>query len=397
MKVLYITTSFPSHPHDMAGIFVLNLARALVKESHDMECTVLTPAASSSSNWPEDINVIRFQYAPKKTQLLAQRPGGIPQALREKPAAFLLVPGFLLSMLGWIVRLAPVHDVIHAHWSITGFTASLAANFSNVYLITTIHGSDFNMAKRNVVSRFIMQRTLKKSHIVAGVSKSILDGLKEVYPAYSEKIVFVPNGVNDIFYSISPLSKKADSKINFLYIGSLIPLKGVDTLISACGRLGPTANWSLTIVGDGLERERLKALCREHEITDRVRFLGVQPPDRIPGIMQTAHCLILPSYSEGRPSVILEAMAAGLPVIATDIPGTNELVLDGVNGWLFKAGDFHGLGKILKKILDAPEVLVPMGRKGREMMLENGLTWQSTARRYIELYKKVAGCRKGAD
>ncbi|OCC15887.1 Glycosyltransferase [Dissulfuribacter thermophilus] len=388
MKVLHITTSFPSHSKDTAGPFILRLVRELEK-TRDVSCTVLTPDGILKSAWPEDIKVVRCRYAPKKLQLLAQRPGGVPQALRKNRVMYFLLPTFLVSMWFNILKLSNSHDIIHAHWSISGFLASLTSLFKRRPIITTIHGSDFNLAKGNELYRYIQKKTLLDSSVIVGVSQTISNRLKVHFPQYSEKICFIPNGVSEDFFSVNPTFETLGQSIKFLYVGSLIPVKGVDLLIKAFCRLKNIDNWEITIVGDGPEREKLEMVCLDNKVNDRVTFLGSVEPDRIPRCMAQSHCLVLPSYSEGRPSVVLEAMAAGLPVIATDIEGTNELVLDGVNGWLFKPGDVKGLVDTLKAILNDPKKLMIFGARGRNMMIKWGLTWENTARQYKNIYAKT--------
>ncbi|MEA3386708.1 MAG: glycosyltransferase, partial [Thermodesulfobacteriota bacterium] len=121
-------------------------------------------------------------------------------------------------------------------------------------------------------------------------------------------------------------------------------------------------------------------------INTNIRFLGGVSPDGIPQLMNDHHILILPSYREGRPNVVLEAMAAALPVLATDIEGTRELVQHGQTGWLVPPGDADVLSGALAALLGGKMDLAAAGLAGRQWMQEQGLTWDNTAKLYSHLY-----------
>jgi glycosyltransferase involved in cell wall biosynthesis len=109
--------------------------------------------------------------------------------------------------------------------------------------------------------------------------------------------------------------------------------------------------------------------------------------------MAQAHCLVLPSHHEGRPNVALEAMAAGRPVIGSDIHGIRELVERSGAGVCFPDGDSEALADAIRRLWQNPELLAAMGRKGRAWIEGQGLTWENTARRYLDLMAEAVGRR----
>lgn len=130
---------------------------------------------------------------------------------------------------------------------------------------------------------------------------------------------------------VQPAKRRVGAGSPFLYVGRLTSEKGVDTLLRSWGEA------PLEIVGDGEERKNL-----ERQAPPSVRFLGAVPAERVPELMAQARGLLIPSRSEGLPRVVVEAFAAGVPVIASRVGGLPELVDDGVNGLLVDVDDVDG-------------------------------------------------------
>jgi glycosyltransferase involved in cell wall biosynthesis len=163
----------------------------------------------------------------------------------------------------------------------------------------------------------------------------------------------------------------------------------VDVLFKALGQLDAQYHWTLTVAGDGAERDALTRLAHVLGIQDRVTFVGVVPPAKMPSLMEEHHAMVLPSRHEGRPNIILEAMAAGLPVIATDISGVRELVRKEITGFLVPPDDEVGLADALECAIRKPEELRRLGVAGRKRMIEEGLSWEATAGKYAAIYREL--------
>jgi glycosyltransferase involved in cell wall biosynthesis len=336
--------------------------------------------------------VHRFRYAPWSCQRLAQQPGGIPAALAGQPWLYCLLPPFLAGMGLSLIRLARQHDIIHAHWSICGALAVLTQPIHQKPVITTLRGSDVNHAERSRIFNLLHKKAIQKSIFIVGVSQAIATDLGRQYHGLADKIRFVPNGVDNTFYALATgRDHLAPSPFKLLFIGSLIPLKGLDVLLKALAGTNSHASWTLTVVGDGPEKDHLKSLATDLKTDKNVRFLGNVSPDGIPQLMRDHHILILPSYREGRPNVVLEAMAAALPVLATDIEGTRELIQHGKTGWLVPPGDVDALSETLAALIGRKKDLAAAGLAGRQWMQEQGLTWENTAKLYSQMYAEAIG------
>lgn len=371
----------------MAGAFVLRLIEAELKLG--LECDVLTPASTTVTSWPEKPRVCCFRYAPRPLQILFQQPGGALTSLKKCPSLYALLFPFFGAMGFNLLRLAQHCDIIHANWSICGALAVLTRNLHRKPVVTTIHGSDHYLSHKNTVYQRIHHKAITGSSFVACVSVAIEDDLKRMYPSAASRILFVPNGVSDSFFSLPIRKVPNHDYLKFLYAGSLTRLKGLDVLLKSLARIGQRRAWFLSVAGTGPEREKLVLLARREGILSKVSFLGPVDPMDMPNLMSSHHVLVLPSYREGRPSVVLEALAAGLPVIATDIDGTRELVEHGITGWLFKPGDNNTLTEIFLEILNGTYNLEQMGHQARKWMKTNALTWEETARTYESLYRNA--------
>ncbi|MFQ5589261.1 MAG: glycosyltransferase family 4 protein, partial [Nitrospiria bacterium] len=138
----------------------------------------------------------------------------------------------------------------------------------------------------------------------------------------------------------------------------------------------------------------LEILTREKGLGDFVSFTGVQPHETIPALLREADCLVLPSLSEGMPNVVLEAMASGLPVVASNLPGIREVVQDGETGLLAEPGDARGLAKKLMTMIHEPEQRREMGRRGYRYITAMNLSWEQSARHYLEVYRKACAASR---
>ncbi|WP_298805299.1 glycosyltransferase family 4 protein [uncultured Lentibacter sp.] len=147
-----------------------------------------------------------------------------------------------------------------------------------------------------------------------------------------------------------------------LFVGRLAPVKGLPVLLRALAEI-PLVR--LTIAGDGPQRGEIESLIHAHKLEARVRLLGYQSQDQVAELLSQSQALVLPSFAEGLPVVLMEAMAAGLPVISTRIAGVPELVKDGETGWLVAAGDQDGLKQAIKALLADPTRARARGAAGR--------------------------------
>jgi glycosyltransferase involved in cell wall biosynthesis len=141
------------------------------------------------------------------------------------------------------------------------------------------------------------------------------------------------------------------------------------------------------IVGDGAEEEALHALAASCGVSACFEFTGRLPVADMPARFADADVLVLSSYSEGRPNVVVEALASGLPVIATDLEGVRGMVVDGDTGWLIPAGDADQLACALDQANTDRAELRRRGERAREVANDKLGTWAETAQAYDALFR----------
>jgi len=160
------------------------------------------------------------------------------------------------------------------------------------------------------------------------------------------------------------------------------------TLLRALASLDPESSWRLTLIGDGHGRDRASRLADDLGIGRRIEWAGALPD--VAPTLATAQAFVLASHWEGFPRSILEAMRAGLPVIASDVGGTREAVIDGETGYVVPPGDVMALADALGRLIAAPDLRARMGAAGRSRFA-NQFTFERMAARTLALYLQVSG------
>jgi glycosyltransferase involved in cell wall biosynthesis len=208
----------------------------------------------------------------------------------------------------------------------------------------------------------------------------------------SEKVVVIPNGVDVRRFAearpadLQPFGIPPESPV-LLTVGRLDPQKGLADLIEAAAIVAPKFPAAhFLLVGEGPERGAIERLIREKGLADRVHLAGWRPD--VPELLAAGSVLILPSHWEGMPNVILEAMAAGLPVAATQVEGTSELVVEGQTGFLVPVKSPQALADAISKMLAVPAFAKALGASGRERVTAE-FSWERMVARYESLYESL--------
>ena len=202
------------------------------------------------------------------------------------------------------------------------------------------------------------------------------------------KLRVVHCGVDPAVYT--PASRDDDGRFRVLSVGRLVPAKGHGVLLEAAALAARNGvRLHLTIVGDGPRRERLAALARELGIAEHVTFAGAVSQDALPAMFAAADAFCLPSFAEGLPVVLMEAMATGLPAVTTGVMGIPELVRDGENGVLVPPGRADLVADALGRLARDPELRARLGRAGRARVVE-AFDIRHEARRLHDLFVEYA-------
>jgi glycosyltransferase involved in cell wall biosynthesis len=184
----------------------------------------------------------------------------------------------------------------------------------------------------------------------------------------AQRVHFVPNAVKPPTVLATPFADRTRPP-RIVAAGRLHPKKGFDVLIAALALLRDQGQaFDCEIAGEGDERAKLEGLIAQHGLGERVRLVGWRDA---PAFLATGDVFAFPSYQEGFPLVLLEAMAAGLPAVSSAIPGPVEMIVDGVDGALVPPGDPAALAQALAGVIAAPEKAAALGVAARAKVLED--------------------------
>jgi glycosyltransferase involved in cell wall biosynthesis len=206
------------------------------------------------------------------------------------------------------------------------------------------------------------------------------------------KFTVIPNGIDADEWTV-PANPAADRR-RVLCVANFRPVKRITLLLDALGVLasrGIPAH--CTLAGDGPMRPALEARVERLGLRGRVTFAGRLPSEAIRELLGSATVLVLPSRWEGMPVSIMEAMAAGVPVVACDVPGVRDLVEDGVTGTLVGGSDPHALADALARLFDNPGELGRLGAAGRARVRRD-YTLELQAERHAATYRRLLACSR---
>jgi glycosyltransferase involved in cell wall biosynthesis len=396
MRVLHISQQFPCEAYPALGVMVQNAVRALQPLA---EQSVLAPR-------PYTLPIPGFPYG-RLARLPTRRiESGYwvhrPHYLYLVPKRWLYPsagPAMAHALVRYADELGPP-DVIHAHWSYPDGWAALALReLFGCKLVVHARGTlERVIAQQSPRFRELVTRPLQGADAVIANSDALhADCLGlGVSP---ERLCVIPNGVD---LSLFVPADKAESKRALrrdparpvlLYCGNLREVKGVDLLARALPALcEQRPALDVILVGSGELRPQLERELAELIGRGRVTLTGALPQPEVARYMQAADLLVVPSRSEARGNVILEALATRTPVAAARVGGIPELLRD-THGRLFEPNDArHVLAALLELTAD-PELLLQLGAAAERFARASGLTWQAHAQETLKLYQRLTGSR----
>ena len=367
MKILAISHEYPPIGGGGANACMF-LSKEMVKMGH--EVTVVTSCFDDLINTELDdgVTVIRVKALRKK---------------KDKSTFFEML-SFLINAVRTTNKLAKVkhYDISVIFFGIpSGPVGLMLRRKYGIPYVIRFGGGDIPGSQKRfeliykAINPFIRSIWKNASALIANS-----EGLRERAERFENRyeIKIIENGVDSDFFK-RQTDYVIEDEIQLLFVSRLIEGKGLQFIIPKMREINDRVGKkvSLTIVGDGPYREELERLSNEY-----VTFLGRKEKEKLPSIYSSAHVFILPSLSEGMPNVVLEAMAASLPIAMTDCEGSKELIKD--NGMVSSIDCFVDN---LIELLRNNENLIRMSENSRKRATEM-FTWESKAARYLDIMRK---------
>ena len=369
MKILLLNSEYPPIGGG-AGNASANLARLLAK---DNEIILLT---SHFDNFSRDeicdgVRIIRVSSLRKKMD----RSGALEQI------SFIFAASF--RTLSLVRQFKP--DVTLAFFGLpSGAVAWMIKKIFGVPYIVSLRGGDVP-GFRPYDFKLYHKIAAPFLHVIWHGASSVIansKGLHNLATAFDStiEIPIIPNGVDLKKFSAPARDWSAP---RLLSVGRIVYQKGLDLAMSALADL-KDLSWTWTIAGDGPQMQVLQSMAEENGIKDRVHFIGWQSADQLKKEYCAANVFLFPSRHEGMPNAVLEAMASGLPVVATRIAGNEELVVNGETGALVPAEDVESLRESLMPLLVEAKMREKMGRASRQRV-EESFSWNRVAEQYQKI------------
>lgn len=384
MHILMLSWEYPPHVVGGLAAHVQGLARALVARGNRV--TVVTQdAATPREHEDNGVEVIRVGPVPVRSPDFM----GYAHQLNQ----------LLLSKALELVQRGYDFDVVHAHDWIVAFAASGIKQALRRPLVATIHATEFG---RNGGLHTDEQRHISdiewwliyEAWRVIVCSQAMKDEVRHVFQAPEDKVRVIPNGINigDMQVTFDQNLRRqfaADDEELLIFVGRLVFEKGVDVLLYALKHLSVVRpKVKLIIAGRGAYQPELEDLARHLGIAHQVRFVGHVDAAQRDKLYAISNAAAFPSRYEPFGIVALEAMAAGIPVVAGDVGGLKEIITDGEDGFLVPPSNAGALSSVLYTILDDRERARKMAAKAREKV-EKIFTWDSVAEQTERVYKNI--------
>ncbi len=367
-----ISTPFP--PEEGIGNYVYNLSKKLIEKNHNVFLITRGSLKKKHEFLFDGIKVIKPTFIPLYP-------------------LYMDLHGIFLNNA--IKKIEDSIDIIHIH------SPLIPTIYTNRPIITTIHTpmlTDFRHVKINsyfsllskissrIISFPLEKKLLKNSKIVTTVTDTVANEIKHEYYSSLNNIEVTGNGVdkNKFYFKQS----KNTTKKYILFVGRLDKEKGIYDLIETAKFFSDQHNISFLVVGKGREKKKIIKKIKKNNLSEKIELLGQLKQEDLIDIYHKSSIFVLPSYHEGLPSVLLEAMSCGVPVIATDVRGNNDLIFHGINGLLVPPHKPKILAKKISYLLNNHKIQNELKFNARET-IDKKYNWDDISNKYIEMYNKI--------
>jgi glycosyltransferase involved in cell wall biosynthesis len=411
MKVLVIGSVYPRFQED-AEVPWLRTSIAHLKKA-GVEIQVLAPAYKGLKSHDIDgTHVNRFRYAPASWEILTHEEGA-PSKMASKPWLQLLAIPYIINGFFQCIRICRKWrpDVIHAHWPFPhAYIALGAAKLYKIPLVLNFHGAELLLIRKKKWVKPLLKFAIGQAQAIFANSSFTAGKIKALR---NVDVEWSPYGTTLEGASL-PLASAADAasatpssggtpqrpephainnKFKILFVGRHIERKGICYLIEAAKYL-PRDKFEIRIVGVGDLTEQLKQQAAAVNDGAEIIFTGKLSPEDLANEYKTANVFTLPAIvdhkgdTEGLGVVLIEAMELGLPIVASNVGGIPDVVVDGESGILVPEKDPAALADAFKR-LEADPTLIQKLLAGARNRIDKCFTWDGIIERQVEVYKRL--------
>ena len=370
MKIMILVKRFPPKRIGGTELATLSIANHLSNKDHQVHVVTSYDEGTISVDLKRKFKVHRINF----------------RRLR-----FIGVILFSFNVFKLAFDLKP--DIIHAQGIGMGFTALIIRKFLKINYVIWGRGTDVYADGK--LKNLISMIELRGACAVISLTKKMEKKIHEKYAVIKNSYT-IPNGIELKDFKNKDIDSKNKElmrhKFNIsanipliIFVGNLRYVKGVEYLIKAFANILDSGKYcKLLIIGDGPLKHDLELLSHELSVSKDVIFLGHQPRQFIIDYLLISDLFVLPSLSEGFPNVILESMAAGLPIVSTNFEGSSEILKDGVNGVIVETKNPNALADGIVKVLENSEIKQYMSFRNREEVLK--YDWENIIIKLEKIY-----------
>lgn len=403
MRICILTHTFPRYKDDSTAAFMHTLCFGFYKSGANI--TVLTPFTQElkTKDYPYPLQAYKYTWPNSLHKLGYSRT--LHAGTKLKLETYLLAP--FLYVFGSIALFKLIItkkiEIISAHWVLpNGFIAYIVTRFIKIPYVVTLPGSDVFVAKKFRILTFAANLAVHNASMVIADSPQYIREMQRMgakikkteiipYPVDTETIRPNTHNIQKLRSEIGIL--KDDLVV--LAVGRLVYKKGFEYLIKAFAQVTKRmSNVKLIIVGEGDLRRRWENECKKLSIQEKVFFVGNKDRKQLLQFYNLSDVFVMPSIKDkngnidDQPVSLLEAMACGKPVVATNFPGISMIVKDGWNGYLVAEKDIRELYKKIIDLLQSTQKRKLLGKRSRQVVVQK-ISAQKIVAKYDKIFQEI--------
>jgi glycosyltransferase involved in cell wall biosynthesis len=400
LKIIVLASTYPRYYGDGSGRFVQSIAEEVQKLGHEVH--VVAPYHPLVEYYESSVQIHHFRYIWRDDWYIMGYAKAMQSDRKLKPGAIFLAPLYFFAMYREIKQLLnqKSFDVIHVHWVIpNGPVALLLAKHFRLPIVVTLHGSDIFFSLKNSCIGWFARQVFRYASVVTACSPDLRAGaIKLGSPA--SRVQLLPWGADpDVFSpnrNIAKIREKHGLSTDIpilLSLGRLVRKKGLKYLIQAMPMiLSAQPKTVLLIAGNGPEKNSLQNLTHKLGVQESIQFIGEIEWQDVPDYLALTDVFAVPSIHDehgnldGLPTTILEAMASGCPIVATDVAGIPLVIQHEYNGLLVPEAQPEALANAIIMLLNNPDLALRYGLISRNRVIGE-LNWQQIAKHFEKFYQ----------